>query len=90
MATAQTDQPAMLVFQDQTGDYYLLPREVLDEYRAPAEQKAEVERALAAANPTAGVSPDDTDGFLGPLGFVLIGIAVAASQMTVVATVAKK
>ena len=39
----------MLLLKDEAGDYYVLPQELLERGRVPAEQTAEAERAFAAA-----------------------------------------
>ncbi|MGH2584153.1 MAG: hypothetical protein ACRDJE_04505 [Dehalococcoidia bacterium] len=36
-----------LVFKNEAGDYFLLPQEMLEQGRVPAEQTAEVERFIA-------------------------------------------
>ncbi|MGH2604555.1 MAG: hypothetical protein ACRDJ9_34845 [Dehalococcoidia bacterium] len=42
-------QIGMLVLQDNTGDYFLLPQTTLEQGRVPAEHKAAVERLLGEA-----------------------------------------
>jgi hypothetical protein len=88
MTATQTDQPVTLVFKDQAGDYYLLPREVMERHRVPAEQKAEVEQSLAGAAPTGGGGADDTGAFALPaIFFVGLAIGVAAGSVGTATTV---
>jgi hypothetical protein len=76
MTQMQADQSVTLILKDQAGDYFLVPYELIERHRAPAEQKAEVERTLAAAAPI-GEDGDDAQGFvLLPMGIVLIAAAV--------------
>jgi hypothetical protein len=71
-----TTQDSMLVFKDQAGDYFAIPRETLERGRIPATHTAEIERVLAGA--TSAVS-DDAEGYFWPI-FVLpaVGAAVIA------------
>jgi hypothetical protein len=66
----ENTEQAMLVFKDQAGGYYLLPQELLERGRVPAERTAEVEQLMTAAQ--ADAEGADTQGH----GF-WFGIAVA-------------
>ena len=44
MTSTETD---VLVFQDQVGNYFVVPRETLEQGRVPEEHKAEVEQLIA-------------------------------------------
>jgi hypothetical protein len=84
MTDVQTDQPITLILKDQTGDYFLVPREVMERHRVPAEQKAEIEQALAGATAIRGDGADDTEGFGLPLVIVLgWAVATVATAYTV-------
>jgi len=48
----------MLLLKDEAGDYYVLPQELLERGRVPAEQSVEAERVFAAAE------ADDVAGHL--------------------------
>jgi hypothetical protein len=48
-----------LVFKNDAGDYFLLPQEMLERGRVPAEQKGELEQLIAQA--------DDVQGHIAPL-----------------------
>ena len=61
-----------LVFMNAAGDYFLVPQEVLERGRVPAEHKAEVEQAIAA---TQGGGGDDVQGHWLPLVYGLAAIA---------------
>lgn len=67
-----------LVFRDGEGDYFLVPREALEQGRVRDEDKAEVERLLAESDDVHGHSPF----FLG----MLIGTALGSGAA--IATVA--
>ena len=54
-------QGRTLVFKDQAGDYFLLPQDVLERGRVPAEQRSEVERLVAEAE------GDDVSGHVAPI-----------------------
>lgn len=56
-----SEQTNALIFKDQAGEYYLLPQATLERGRVPAEQKAVLEQAIAAAH---GGADEDTQGFL--------------------------
>ncbi len=49
-----SEQAEMLIFADGKGDYYRIPRSVLEQGRVPDDQKAQLEQAL---------NQDDTSGF---------------------------
>jgi hypothetical protein len=66
-------QAGTLVFKNAAGDYFLVPQEVLEQGRVPAEHRAEVEQAIAAAQDGAG--EDDVQGHILPLIFGLAAIA---------------
>lgn len=57
--TGAESESTALVLKDAGGDYIVVPQEVLERCRLPREHNAEVERALAER--------DDTAGYLGPL-----------------------
>ena len=50
-----SEQAEMLILADGKGDYYRIPRSVLEQGRVPDDQKAQLEQAL---------NQDDTSGFL--------------------------
>jgi hypothetical protein len=50
--TSERDE--MLIFADGKGDYYQIPRALLEQGRVPDDQRAQLERAL---------NQDDTTGF---------------------------
>ena len=50
-----SERAEMLVFADGKGDYYQIPRSVLEQGRVPEDQKAQLEQAL---------NQEDTSGFL--------------------------
>jgi hypothetical protein len=45
-----TEQTNVLIFKDSAGEYYLLPRDLLEQGRVPEAHKAEVERLLVEAD----------------------------------------
>ncbi len=49
------ERDEMLIFADGKGDYYRIPRSVLEQGRVPDDQKAQLEQAL---------NQDDTSGVL--------------------------
>ena len=49
-----SERAEMLIFADGKGDYYQVPRSVLEQGRVPEDQKAQLERAL---------NQEDTSGF---------------------------
>jgi hypothetical protein len=49
-----SERDEMLIFADGKGDYYRIPRSVLEQGRVPDNQKAQLEQAL---------DQDDTTGF---------------------------
>jgi hypothetical protein len=51
MTSAET---GMLVFRNQAGEYFLLPRETLEQGRVPEERTTEVEQVLAQAGDVSG------------------------------------
>jgi hypothetical protein len=51
------EQTNMLVLKDQTGTYFLVPPETLEQGRVPAEQTAEVERLIAEQHDVQGHTP---------------------------------
>jgi len=65
MTNAETH---VLIFKDQTGDYYLLPQETLERGRVPADHRAEVERLVAEAEDARSMGGDDTHGYLASPG----------------------
>jgi hypothetical protein len=64
----------LVVLKDLQGDYYLLPREALEQTKVPDEYRGEVEKMLETAAPTEGELSDDqleaVAGGVGSLGFV--------------------
>jgi hypothetical protein len=50
-----SEQAEMLIFADGKGDYYRIPRSVLEQGRVPEDQKAQLEQSL---------NQEDTTGFL--------------------------
>jgi hypothetical protein len=93
MTATQTDQRVTLIFQDQAGDYFLLPREVMEQFRAPAEQGAAAERSLALSASNNDAGADDTEAFALPLIFfagMAVGAAATAVGTAVVVTVVVK
>jgi hypothetical protein len=75
-----TEQIDTLVFKDQAGGYYLVPKELLDSGRVPRERAAEIERAIAAAT-EGGAGGADTQGhfFFTPLALVFAGAILAGT-----------
>lgn len=78
------EQATTLVFRNEAGDYFLVPRATLEQGRVPQEQTAELEQAIAAAHSEAGGG--DVQGFIAPavavgIFFVgeLIGFGVTAA-----------
>jgi hypothetical protein len=61
MITEQTDT---LVLKDATGDYYLVPQQLVERGRVPAEHTAELEHLVAQ---TIATERDDTQGHFWPL-----------------------
>lgn len=57
--TGANSESTALVLKDASGDYIVVPQEVLERCRLPREHNAEVERALAER--------DDTAGYIAPL-----------------------
>ncbi len=67
-----------LVFKDSTGDYFLVPRETLEQGRVPEERKAEVEQLIAGAEAARTGDGDDASGYIWPLIIAAeIGIGAA-------------
>lgn len=54
-----------MVFKDQAGGYYLVPRETLEQGRVPAERTAELERLIAE-------QPDDVHGHAAQFGVLVV------------------
>jgi hypothetical protein len=54
MTNEQTTTIPMLVFQTEAGDYFLVPQELLECGRVPADRIADVERLLAAQDDVGG------------------------------------
>jgi len=68
-----TEQTNTLVLKDSAGSYYLVPQELLEQVRIPAEHTAELEGQIAAATQdSAGEA--DTQGYFGPLALVFAGV----------------
>jgi hypothetical protein len=59
-----------LVLKDQTGSYFLLSQETLEQGRAPEEHTAEIERLIAAAQ--GGADGDDVQGHNVAVGVALV------------------
>jgi hypothetical protein len=55
-----TEQTGMVMVKNAAGDYFVLPQQVLEQGRVPAEHKAEVEQLLASAS--SGDGEDDVQG----------------------------
>ncbi|MGH2584072.1 MAG: hypothetical protein ACRDJE_04090 [Dehalococcoidia bacterium] len=53
------EQFGVLVFKNEAGDYFLVPQELLERGRVPAERTAEVERLIAASDDTGGYAIQD-------------------------------
>jgi hypothetical protein len=66
--TTTNGQHVALVLKDGAGNYFLVPKETLEQGRVPAEHTAEVEQLIAAGGPD-----EDTQGFFFPLVY---GIAM--------------
>jgi hypothetical protein len=49
----------VIILKDLQGEYYLLPREGLEQAKVPAEYRAEVERMIEEAGPAEGELSDD-------------------------------
>lgn len=58
--TMTTEQTGMLVLKNATGDYVVLPQQVLEKGRVPAGRRAEVEQAIVAAQ--GGDGENDVQG----------------------------
>lgn len=67
-------QTSTLVFKDQAGDYFLVPRATVEQGRVPDERKAEVERLIAETGGGVSDNDDDVRGHGGPL----IGLIILA------------
>jgi len=59
-----------LVLKDQSGEYYLLQLETLDQCRVPAEHREELEQVLAGE--------DDVSGHLAFLAGMLVGVIIGS------------
>ena len=53
---------ATLVLKNEAGDYFLIPQDVVERGRVPAEHRAELEQAIAAAQGSA--DGDDVQGHI--------------------------
>jgi hypothetical protein len=52
--TAQSTMAHALVIKDQAGDYFLLPKELIERSRVPDEHKAEIERLASESEEVTG------------------------------------
>jgi hypothetical protein len=72
------EQINAVVLKDQSGEYFVVPRETLERGRVPVEGRGEVERLIAEAE-GARSSDDDAQGYIWPLIWaaeIAIGAAV--------------
>ena len=69
-----TELTNMLVLKDSAGQYVALSQETLKQFRVPAEQAAELERAIAAAQRHTG--GEETQGYAVPAA--VVGVAAWA------------
>jgi hypothetical protein len=75
------DKTPLLVLKNGAGDYFLVPQEVLERGRVPAEHKADVERLMAEA------STDDVAGHVWWFGVGMVtGAAVQGAVIVAIAT----
>jgi hypothetical protein len=56
MTSEQTTTTPLLVFENEAGDYFVVPQKLLERVRVPAEHKAEVEQLIAASDDASGYS----------------------------------
>lgn len=79
MTPTTSEPPNAVVFKDQRGEYFLFPREALEQGRVPQELHGELERLVADAQPSPDGNGDDTQGYIWPLIWaaeIAIGAAV--------------
>lgn len=64
MTPTTSEQTTALVFKDQAGDYFLVPREGLEQGRVLQERTAELERLVADTGGAQTAAGDDVRGHL--------------------------
>lgn len=74
----ETNQTGTLILRDQAGEYYLLPRAVLEQGRVSAEARVAIEEQFPALQ-AIGTPGDDTQGHVVPIvAGAIYGVSAAA------------
>jgi hypothetical protein len=61
------DKTPVLVFKDEAGDYFLVPQELLERGRVPAERRGDLERLLVEADA-------DVSGYVASIAYNILRV----------------